>query len=245
MSGDPKELARGLSVDTGTGYALIKDLVLDGFFYMPVSSGEVVARIGERYGKRWGSSKVQVYMKKFMPDIIQAIKPKGSKLNYWALASLDRQEAVRAIGKSKRVIEIEHQLFSEALLKKLGAPFAVEVGELHDNFGKNGNSTAFLLRKILEKLLIITFGKLGRSALIEDQGRPGRWKGLDELIRLATTEKVNGIPILLARTGTQIQGIKFLGDASAHNPLASVDTSTILPQMPFIITAYEELSKHL
>jgi hypothetical protein len=150
-----------------------------------------------------------------------------------------------SIGKQARVLELEHQLFSDGLTGALQKSFAVELGELHDNFGRHGNATAFLLRKILEKLLIIVFGKLGKDAQIVDNGRPGRWKGLQEIIEIAAKEKVSGLPLLLPKTANAIKGIKFLGDAAAHNPLVSVDTNTILPQMPFIITGYEELARHL
>ncbi len=47
------------------------------------------------------------------------------------------------------------------------------------------------------------------------------------------------------KTAKEIQGIKFLGDTSAHNPLTEVDMKTIIPQMPYIITAYKELAKKL
>jgi hypothetical protein len=117
--------------------------------------------------------------------------------------------------------------------------------KLRDNFGRNGNCTAFLLRKILEKLLIIIFGKKGKDALLEDKGRPGGWNGLKDIIEIAAKEKINGIPFLIPKTANEIKGLKFLGDTAAHNPLVSVDMQTILPQMPYIITAYEELAKHL
>jgi len=54
-----------------------------------------------------------------------------------------------------------------------------------------------------------------------------------------------GCLFLSPKTAEKIEGIKFLGDTSAHNPLVNVDMETILPQMPFIITAYKELAKHL
>jgi hypothetical protein len=136
-------------------------------------------------------------------------------------------------------------LFSDSLVKKLEKNFLVELAELHDNFGRHGNATAFLLRKVLEKLLIIVFGKLGKDAQIVDNGRPGGWKGLQEIIEIAAKEKVDGLPVLLPKTANAIKGVKFLGDAAAHNPLVSVDTATIVPQMPFIITAYSELAERL
>lgn len=65
------------------------------------------------------------------------------------------------------------------------------------------------------------------------------------MINIVTQEKINGIPILTSKTGKEVKGLKFLGDASAHNPLTNVDMISIVPQMPFIITAYKELSENL
>jgi len=189
---------------------------------------------------------VQPYLSKFVRNgSIHAVKLEGTGLNYWVVAAVPRDEALRLISKGRKVAELEQQLFSSALRAKLARNFEVELAELHDNFGRNGNSTAFLLRKILEKLLIIVFGKLGRETLLEDKTRPGGWRGLEQSMEVAAKEKVSGLPLLTGKTANAIKGIKFLGDTAAHNPLVSVDVATILPQMPFIITAYEELAKHL
>ena len=50
---------------------------------------------------------------------------------------------------------------------------------------------------------------------------------------------------MLPKTAKLIEGIKFLGDSAAHNPLTNVEMDTIIPQMPYIITAYEEISTKL
>jgi len=123
--------------------------------------------------------------------------------------------------------------------------FGRELEELRDNFGKNGNCTTFLLRKILEKLIIIAFGKNEKDKLPEDQTRPGGWVGLKEMIETAEREKLHSVPFLIPKTANEIMGIKFLGDTAIHNPLVGVEMSTIVPQMPFVITAYEELAKRL
>jgi hypothetical protein len=149
------------------------------------------------------------------------------------------------IGRTRRVKEIEGELLSDELVKKFGDAFGHEFAELRDNFGKNGNCTAFLLRKILEKLIIIVFSKAGRQHLLEDAARPGRFRGLEEMVKIAAGERQNGLPFLTSRTANEIRGIKFLGDAAAHNPLVGVETASILPQMPFIITAYGELAARL
>ena len=69
--------------------------------------------------------------------------------------------------------------------------------------------------------------------------------GLETMINIASSEKVRGIPFLTPKTAKEIKGVKFLGDSAAHNPLINVDMKTITPQLPFIITAYEELAKKL
>lgn len=110
-------------------------------------------------------------------------------------------------------------------------------------YGVSGTCTAFILRKILEKLVFITFAKNGISDKLKD--KDGDFIGLKAMLNLCTTNKVNGKPYLMPKTEKEIAGIKFLGDTSAHNPPTNVDMKTIVPQMPFIITAYEELSTKL
>ncbi len=87
--------------------------------------------------------------------------------------------------------------------------------------------------------------KHGKGNLLEDKARPGGWVGLKDMIETAAREKLNGVPFLVSKTASEIKGIKFLGDTAAHNPLVGVANSTILPQMPYIITAYEELAQRL
>jgi hypothetical protein len=247
MSGKSlKEEARAFVVTPGSRYELLQKLILEDFFDVPVSSRAVVLRIKERFGKSWETIFVQTYMQKFMQaGILQAVKPTGQKGNWWVLASVSRAEALRTIGKVEGTLQIEEQLFSEYLEKKMRKNFGPELDELRSNFARNPNSTAFLLRKILEKLIIIVVSKHASRVLLEDKARPGRWVGLAEMIDTAAREKLHGVPFLIPRTATEIKGIKFLGDTAAHNPLVGVDNRTILPQMPFIITAYEELAKRL
>lgn len=245
-SDGPKESVRTIVIEPGSKHAMLRQLVLDGLFDSPVSSAEVVRRIAEKFGARVKTSHVQTYMRKFMEHgIIHAIKPEDSTANYYVLASVSRAQAASEIGKDRQARQVEQQLFSPDLLRKLGSNFSVDLAELHANFGKHGNATAFLLRKILEKLLIIVFGKLGRIGAIEDKRRPGGWRGLQEIVDIAAHEKVAGLPVLLPKTATEVRGLKFLGDTAAHNPLTNVSMLTILPQMPFLITAFEELARHL
>jgi len=247
MSGEElKRIAASLALEPQTPHGCLQRLILESVFDEPISSEEVSRYASERCGRNMKTIHVQTYMKRFMDaGIIQAIKPAGTRQNFWTLASVDRKVALRGLGKTQRSKQIEHELFSDELVSKLKKDFHRELEELKDNFGRNGNSTAFLLRKILEKLLIIVFGKRSNENLLKDPTQPGNWKGLEGMVETAARERYNGIPFLLPRTAREVQGIKFLGDTAAHNPLANVDTETILPQMPFIITAYSELAERL
>ncbi len=129
------------------------------------------------------------------------------------------------------------------ILKIFGKDFETEIADMKLNYGQSGTCTAFLLRKILEKLIFLAFAKNNLSDKLND--KDGGFVGLKTMLNLATAYKVNGKPFLTSRTAKEIEGIKFLGDTSAHNPITNVKMETIVTQMPFIITAYEELSKKL
>jgi hypothetical protein len=133
-------------------------------------------------------------------------------------------------------------LFSQKLVERMNMDFSIELQDLKLVFGKSGTCTAFLLRKILEKMLFLVFAKNNQLQLIE---KNGEIVGLKSMIEEASKNKINGINILLPKTAKHIEGIKFLGDSAAHNPLTNVEMDTIIPQMPFIITAYEEISSKL
>ncbi len=138
---------------------------------------------------------------------------------------------------------LSREIFPDELVAVLKNDFSVELDDLRLNYGRSGNCTAFLLRKILEKLIFITFSKNGQHEALKDPN--GDVVGLKTLLRLAVEQKVDGKPFLMSKTAKEIEGIKFLGDTSAHNPLAHVSMSTIEPVMPYIVTAYVELAKKL
>jgi hypothetical protein len=241
-----KRQAKGLALNPRGNHEILRRLIVGGFLDSPVSSAEVVHRIRERFGPKWKTNHVQTYMTKFMrADIIHAVKPAGSKQNYWVLLSVSREQALRALARKGKTQEVADDLFSPELMRKLNKDFSQDIEELRCNFGKNGNCAAFLLRKILEKLIILAFSKNQREELIEDKGRPGGWTGLKNMIETAAREKLHGIPFLTSKTALEIKGLKFLGDTAAHNPLVNVSMQSIKPQMPYMITAYEELAKRL
>ncbi len=143
---------------------------------------------------------------------------------------------------SKEIV-LDHDLFSDSLINSMGEDFKEEIKDLHLNYGQSGTCTSFLLRKILEKLIFLGFAKNSLSDKLKDSR--GDFLGLKAMLNMASSTKIGGKTFLMPKTAKSIEGIKFLGDTSAHNPLTNVSIRTIIPQMPFIITAYEELSKNL
>lgn len=199
-----------------------------GYFKGWIRQDAVAEELG-RQGKNFPPNTLRVALSR-APFLMKQIKSGHSEF-------IQKKPAI-----SREVDEMESALFDSALVGKFGKDFKQDISDLHLNFGKSGNCTAFLLRKILEKLIYITFAKASLLHKIEDKSSPGRIVGLDAMIKAAVQEKrIDGKPFLTANTARNIEGLKFLGDASAHNPLTEVDMKTILPQMPFIITAYKEL----
>lgn len=247
MSGNLlKKKANDMKFKKGSGYDFIRSLIIEGFFDLPVTSPAIVLRIKERFGKTLKLNHVQTYMQKFMlPGIIHAVKKEGASGNLWVITSVSRARALQLVEGGSKTVTAESELFSESLVRKMKRYFKIELQDLQLNFGKSGNCTAFLLRKVLEKLIYITFNRHRLGSKLEDKTKPGGLVGLETMINIAAKEKIRGVPFLTARTAREIKGIKFLGDVSAHNPLADVDVKTITPQMPYIITAYKELIQKL
>src|SRR3972149_1235344 len=202
----------------------------EGFFETPQNLASIARELGNR-GNNFSSMEIGVAL----------LRAKSFLTRHGKRGSFEYIQKINAI--SKEIEKIEDNLFSNELIKKLGKDFKYEIEDLKLNFGRSGNCTAFLLRKILEKLIYITFAKHNLISKIEDKSKSGRLIGLEAMISTASLEKVKGAPFLISKTAEEIRGMKFLGDASAHNPLIEVDMKTIIPQMPFIITAYKELTK--
>jgi len=241
-----KEKAKNLLLLKGSKYEYIRALVVKGFFDLPKTTQKLIDEVRDTFGKELKPNEVQTYMKKFMSEgIIRAIRLDGHQGNFWVLANVSKDRAILFTTKSQNILEIEKELFSENLIKKLKKDFKTEFNDLQYNFGKSGTCTAFLLRKILEKLIYLTFAKNCIESKLEDNTKVGGLVGLGTMINIASSEKIRGISFLTPKTAKEIKGIKFLGDAAAHNPLINVDMKTIIPQMPYIITAYEELAKKL
>jgi len=134
-----------------------------------------------------------------------------------------------------------HEFFSK-LKRILGPDFDIEIKDLELVYDKSGTCTAFLLRKILEKSLFLALVRSGfKEENLKDEY--GKYVGLDRLLNIAYNSKVDGLPLLTPNTVKNIRGIKFLGDAAAHNYLANVDMEEIKPQIPYILVALKELAR--
>lgn len=144
----------------------------------------------------------------------------------------------------KKII-LTADVLPDELIVALGKEFETEIEDLRLNYGQSGTCTAFLLRKILEKLIFLTFAKNGLEDKLGNNTKSGGLVGLQTMLNLAVGHKIHGKPFLMPKTSKAIEGIKFLGDSSAHNPLVNVSMTTIVPVMPFIVTAYSELAKKL
>ena len=210
----------------------IEALWKDGFF----KTGQSLSNVSRRITEKWGHNFP-------MPDISNALTRASFIRRFGKRRSFLYIQKISPV--SKRIENIEEQLFSDELVSKLGDTFKYEMSDLRHNFGVSGSCSAFILRKILEKLIYVVFAKNGLDKKIKDKNNPDRLLGLEATIDIVSKEKINGIPFLLPKTAEKIKGIKFLGDTSAHNPLVSVDMETIIPQMPYIITAYKELAERL
>lgn len=60
-------------------------------------------------------------------------------------------------------------LLPDELTNDLDKDFETEIQDLRMNYGQSGTCTAFLLRKILEKLIFLTFAKNGLGSQLEDK----------------------------------------------------------------------------
>ncbi len=211
----------------------IRFLWEDGFFIVGRTLKEVSDGITRKWGHNFSAS-----------DISNVLRAADFLIRSGRRRSFQYKQ--KTSPKSKKIENIEGRLFSADLVGRLGLAFKTEIDDLHLNFGRSGACTAFLLRKILEKMIYLAFAKNGISSKLEDRNGIGNLVGLEAMIGAAAREKVvGGTPFLIPKTAEKIKGIKFLGDTSAHNPLANVDMETILPQMPFIIIAYQELVRCL
>lgn len=132
------------------------------------------------------------------------------------------------------------------VFKNLGKQFKVEVEGLNLVYGRHGDCTAFLLRKILEKSIYLAFAKNGMLHKLKHPKDPTKYIGLKEMINLASTEIAkDGTPFLLPKIAKELRGIKFLGDTAAHDFLYNIEIDEIEREINFMSVALGQISKKL
>ena len=214
----------------------IRSIVNGPFLLTARTSAEVVAELRQKFGtgRLIQTKDIQPLMRWFMGDRGEVRATQKGNKKAWILVGAIKPQLGGSLHRKTALPGV-----LQTTLRKSG--FEVEVKDLNHNYGTSGTCTAFLLRKILEKLIYTVMARHGLSPLIEDEKQPRGLLGLDAMVKVASRQKVQGVHCLMPKTAQKIQGIKFLGDTAAHNPLTNVKMESITPQLPFIITAYEEL----
>jgi len=134
----------------------------------------------------------------------------------------------------------------EEIKKCLGEAFKREMDELVLVSNNCPNSTVFLMRKILEKLLYITISKSNKKErIIKLKREQNRLPTLSELINLAKSAEINDKHLIAPKNIDKIEGSKFLGDTSAHDYLTSVSFEDIKNEISFWRISIKQLCSHL
>jgi len=131
--------------------------------------------------------------------------------------------------------------------KILGQKFGREINELKIALKHQPNCTAFLMRKILEKLLFIIISKSDYKKNIDayKKKNKGELPSLTNLLNWAQNAEIKNIHIATPNNVKKIQGSKFLGDTAAHNYLTTVGFEDIKPEMPGWRILIKELAGNL
>jgi len=128
----------------------------------------------------------------------------------------------------------------------LGDPFKREMEELVLVSNSCPNSTAFLMRKILEKLLFITISKSNnKEKIIKLKAEKNKLPNLSELITLSKSAEIDNKHILAPKNISKLEGSKFLGDTSAHDYLTSVSFEDIRNEISFWRISIKQLASNL
>lgn len=220
---------------------MIRNLIIDGEICdSPTPSNMVSEKISERFGTTVPVVAINTYMKTFQKEgILIGIKIKQGKAKkrLWLGSWLKTRATHLSIQSTTIPISVN-------TMASLGSKFVREINDLRMLYGKSGDCTAFLLRKILEKAIFLAFAKNGMLNKLEDPAKKPKYYGLDKMIEIAAAEKgKDGKPYLTPSVAAKLAGVKFLGDSAAHDFLANVEMDEIPHQMPYISVALSELSK--
>lgn len=141
----------------------------------------------------------------------------------------------------KKAKQIKKEIFSDSTIKGLNQKFKEDIRELNIVYTSNcGTCTAFMLRKILEKSIYLKFAKNNMLDKLKD--KDGKFFGLDNMLKIASTEKVKGLPILTSKTFENLKSSKFLGDTAVHNFMVNISIEMVERELNYIETALREIS---
>ena len=150
----------------------------------------------------------------------------------------------KQIRPSKRKIIIQTDEMEE-ISSILRPSLEREIFELKIAFIHQPDCTAFLLRKILEKLLFIILSKSNKKQKIVESKKKDKLPNLTELLNLAKSAEIENVHILSPKNIVKLNGSKFLGDVSAHDYLTNVSFEDIKQEISVWRISIKELAKNL
>jgi len=136
---------------------------------------------------------------------------------------------------------IRKKAFTDSTVRKLDQKFNEDIRELNICYvNECGTCAAFMLRKILEKAIFLKFAK--NNILDELKDENGKFCGLNDMLKIATNKKIEGLPVLMNKTYEKLKSSKFLGDTAAHNFKVDVPIEMVKRELNYIEIALKELS---
>jgi len=146
--------------------------------------------------------------------------------------------------KEKNIVKKESNL--KEIKDLLGSIFEKEMNELEIVSHNCPNCTAFLMRKVLEKLLFITISKSNNKNKIEEiKQTRGLLPNLTELLRIAKSSEIDDKHILAPKNIDKLEGSKFLGDTAAHDYLTNVSFEDIKNEISVWRISIKQLNESL
>lgn len=233
---EAKKLLESMEFKEDSIYNAVRKLILDGeILNLPIYSDELAKRLSDTILKTVKTIWISTYMKPFVRAGIVKTTTVGQK-RIWYGAWVET---------GKEVLSYEFP-FPKELEKKLGREFEIDLKDLRLVWNRSGTCMAFLLRRIIEKGIYFAFARQGMVEKLKDPSNNSKQIGLKKMIDIAAIEKTQrGTPFLTSKTASHIKKSKFLGDVAAHNFLADVYPKQVQLGINFVITALEELSRHV
>src|SRR3989344_1662537 len=184
----------------------------EGYFEAYRTVKEISDKIWKDYKVDAGNITMTLKLKKYLRNSSgkgwKQIKPPSKKF----------------VTKSDDIVELQNIL---------GVKFEKEIYELKIALQNQPDCTAFLMRKILEKLLFLTLIKSNQKDKIDEYKKKnfGKLPQLGNLINLAKMAQINNIYVTTSNNLDRVENSKFLGDNSAHNYLINISFEDIKPEI--------------